>query len=173
MPTLAAAHRLQQVDKESLQTLTRPGDLGFSHARGYQYQNILSILNVVILEQYPHLADHVVVIGVKAGGRDLHSAIEDKKGMRRFPLLAANHVKGDRRHKVLHLSVVASAEKETGIILHFKPKMFGGMRLYQGVPGNGAPLRGDLARRHCAAQCGFHLEVLAEAKAACQDRKSV
>src|ERR1035438_5262296 len=49
MPTLAAAHRLQQVDKESLQTLTRPGDLGFSHARGYQYQNILSILNVVIL----------------------------------------------------------------------------------------------------------------------------
>src|ERR1035441_7346298 len=92
------------------------------------------------LEQYPHLADHVVVIGVKAGGRDLHSAIEDKKGMRRFPLLAANHVKGDRRHKVLHRSVVASGAQEAGVILHFKPKMFGGMRRYEGGPGNVAAL---------------------------------
>jgi hypothetical protein len=32
MPTLAAAHRLKQVDKELLQTLTRPGNLAFSHA---------------------------------------------------------------------------------------------------------------------------------------------
>src|ERR1022692_2422723 len=69
MPTLAAAHRFQQVDKESLQTLTRPGDLGFSHARGYQYQNILSILNVVIVgrgRKYPRV-ERSVTLGKQRG----------------------------------------------------------------------------------------------------------
>ena len=53
MPPLAAADWLQQVEQESLQPLTRLGDLVLGHARAYQYQNVAPILNVVILVSCP------------------------------------------------------------------------------------------------------------------------
>src|ERR1019366_7660781 len=49
MPPLATTNGFQEIDQKSIQTFVALSDLGLGHARAYQHQTMMSILNVVIL----------------------------------------------------------------------------------------------------------------------------
>src|SRR5882672_5532711 len=77
MPPLAAADWLQQVQQKSLQPLPTFPDLVLGHARAYQDQNDMSILNVVILGGSEKIR---AIQAIKASGRLIN------RGGMEFPL---------------------------------------------------------------------------------------
>jgi len=103
------------------------------------------------LEDYPGLGDQVVVVGVKAGGGDLHSDVDDEVGVRGFPFLWSHDVKGCGSYEVLHFAVAGAANVVGRVIFNLEPHMPGGVCLCQCRPRDGAALRVGLAGWQCAA----------------------
>src|SRR5580698_3077579 len=82
------------------------------------------------LVQDPQVGDQVVIVRVESGRGDLHACSDAYVGVRRLPILSPNYVIGSRSDKVLHLSVMATAEVETRVVLKLKPNMWIEVRLY-------------------------------------------